>query len=84
MIMKCIDDGESVLDMGANFSYFGQRILTEKKDCCYLGIEREISFSFIAGKVLESFKGGVALNGDLDYDTLKLLDDSCTMFDTII
>ena len=84
MILQHIEDGESVLDMGANFSYFGQRILSEKKNCCYLGIEREVSFSFIAGKVLQPFKGGVALNGDLDYDTLKLLDDSCTMFDTII
>ena len=84
IIVNCIDDGESVLDMGANFAYFGQRILSEKKDCCYLGIEREITFSFIAGKVMEVFDGGAVLNGDLDYDMLKMLDDSCASFDAII
>ncbi|MCM8543434.1 MAG: hypothetical protein NE328_24405 [Lentisphaeraceae bacterium] len=84
IIVNCIDDGESVLDMGANFAYFGQRILSEKKDCCYLGIEREITFSFIAGKVMEVFKGGAVINGNLDYEMLKMLDDSCASFDAII
>ena len=84
LILKVVESGESVLELGASFSYFGQLILSQKENCCYLGIEKDVASSYIAGKVIDPFKSGVVLHSSLEYETLKMLDDSCTIFDVVI
>ena len=40
MILSVVEDNDSVLDIGANFAYFGHRILEEKKRPGAIGLSR--------------------------------------------
>ncbi len=84
VILKTVEDGDSILDIGANFAYFGHRILSEKKKCCYLGIERELTSSIIASHVLKNYKGALFINGNISYELLNAIDTTCENVDTLL
>ncbi len=84
VILDTVEDKDSVLDIGANFGYFGHKILSEKKKCCYLGIEREYSSTIIASHVLKKYVGALFMCGNINFELLKALDDSCENVDTLL
>jgi len=84
MILDVVEDKDSVLDIGANFAYFGHRILSEKKQCTYLGVEREITSCTIAANVLKSYTGGAYVCGNFTYPMLKAIDSTCENVDTLL
>lgn len=84
MILDVVEDKDSVLDIGANFAYFGHRILSEKKQCTYLGIEREITSCTIAANVLNPYSGAVYVCGNFTYPLLKAIDSTCENVDTLL